>query len=67
MTGQAPRYRWFMSALVDIAKTEGFKGLYTGVGANVGRASTLAAGEVYHPPPRARQNRKSIDRCRLGT
>ena len=49
MSGQAPRYRWFLGALVDIAKTEGLRGLYTGVGANVGHASTLAAGEVLMP------------------
>jgi len=31
MSGQAPRYRWFLGAFVDIAKTEGIRGLYQGV------------------------------------
>lgn len=39
-------YRWFLTALVDVFKKEGFGGLYRGVGANLGRASTLAAAEM---------------------
>jgi hypothetical protein len=39
-------YRWFLTALMHVFKTEGFNGLYRGVGANVGRASTLAAAEM---------------------
>jgi hypothetical protein len=41
-----PEYRWFITALTHVVKTEGIKGLYRGVGANVGRASTLAAAEM---------------------
>ena len=41
-----PEYRWFLRALVHVVKTEGVSGLYRGVGANVGRASTLAAAEM---------------------
>ena len=44
--GGAPRYRWFLGALVTVAREEGVRGLYKGVGANVGRASTLAAAEM---------------------
>lgn len=44
--GGAPRYRWFLGALATVAKEEGVRGLYKGVGANVGRASTLAAAEM---------------------
>ena len=39
-------YRWFLTALAQIIKTEGLGGLYRGVGANMGRASTLAAAEM---------------------
>ena len=42
----APQYRWFVTALTHIIKTEGVAGLYKGVGANIGRASTLAAAEM---------------------
>ena len=42
----APQYRWFTTALTHIIKTEGVAGLYKGVGANIGRASTLAAAEM---------------------
>jgi hypothetical protein len=41
-----PEYRWFITALKHVVKAEGVKGLYRGVGANVGRASTLAAAEM---------------------
>ena len=44
--GQPPRYRWFLGALAVIARKEGLRGLYSGLGANVGRASALAAGEM---------------------
>lgn len=44
--GAAPRYRWFLGALHGISKTEGVGGLYKGLGANVGRASTLASAEM---------------------
>jgi hypothetical protein len=39
-------YRWFATALIDIIKKEGVLGLYRGVGANMGRASTLASAEM---------------------
>ena len=39
-------YRWFLTALSDVFKKEGFSGLYRGVGANIGRASSLAAAEM---------------------
>ena len=42
----AVEYRWFLTALLHVVKTEGAAGLYRGVGANVGRASTLAAAEM---------------------
>jgi Mitochondrial carrier protein len=44
-TGKA-RYRGFIHALQDIVKTEGFAGLYKGVGPNSGRATVLAATEL---------------------
>jgi len=44
--GGGPGYRWFLGAFVDIAQKEGIRGLYSGLGANVGRASTLAAAEM---------------------
>eukprot|EP00658_Telonema_sp_P-2_P042700 TRINITY_DN30695_c0_g1_i1.p1 TRINITY_DN30695_c0_g1~~TRINITY_DN30695_c0_g1_i1.p1 ORF type:complete len:287 (-),score=60.77 TRINITY_DN30695_c0_g1_i1:283-1143(-) len=46
MNGQAPRYRWFVQALRQVVREDGVAGLYKGVGANVGRASTLAAAEM---------------------
>jgi hypothetical protein len=46
VTAPLARYRWFMGAFLDIAQKEGLRGLYSGVGANVGRASTLAAAEM---------------------
>jgi solute carrier family 25 uncoupling protein 8/9 len=46
MGGSAPRYRWFLGALATIAKEDGVAGLYKGLSANVGRASTLAAAEM---------------------
>jgi hypothetical protein len=41
-----PRYRGFIHALQDIVRTEGFAGLYKGVGPNSGRATVLAATEL---------------------
>eukprot|EP00040_Diaphanoeca_grandis_P017925 m.94205 g.94205 ORF g.94205 m.94205 type:complete len:290 (-) comp26697_c0_seq1:131-1000(-) len=45
-SSSAPRYRWFVGALIDIVKTEGVLGLYKGVSANIGRAASLAAAEM---------------------
>ena len=43
----APQYRWFLSAFAHVVRTEGVvNGLYKGIGANVGRASVLAAAEM---------------------
>lgn len=39
-------YRWFITALVDVFRKNGLIGLYRGVGANIGRASSLAAAEM---------------------
>ena len=39
-------YRWFISAFTDVFQKEGLSGLYRGVAANIGRASTLAAAEM---------------------
>ena len=46
MGGTKPRYNWFIGALSTITKEEGVAGLYKGLSANVGRASSLAAAEM---------------------
>ena len=54
-----PRYRGFIHALSDIVKTEGFWGLYKGVGPNCGRATVLCSAEL------ATYDRWACDDCSL--
>ena len=44
--GGGHNYRWFLSALVGIIKTDGVAGLYKGVAPTVARAAVLAAAEL---------------------
>eukprot|EP00457_Paulinella_chromatophora_P013482 gb/GEZN01013788.1/.p1 GENE.gb/GEZN01013788.1/~~gb/GEZN01013788.1/.p1 ORF type:complete len:295 (+),score=14.60 gb/GEZN01013788.1/:34-918(+) len=40
------QYKWFWPSLVSILKSEGVRGMYKGVGANMSRAAALASGEL---------------------
>merc|ERR1719471_602713 len=44
--GSATAYKWFWGGFFDIVRTEGWRGLYVGVGPTVSRATVLAAAEL---------------------